>query len=78
MGHIRLRFTWSGQRDSNPRSQPWQGRALPTKLCPQTSRHISFIFKQLQVEESNKILFLLFGYIVAFLRSVVSCKIICY
>ena len=34
MGHIRLRFTWSGQRDSNPRSQPWQGRALPTKLCP--------------------------------------------
>ena len=26
---------WSGQRDSNPRSQPWQGCALPTKLCPQ-------------------------------------------
>ena len=25
---------WSGQRDSNPRSQPWQGCALPTKLCP--------------------------------------------
>ena len=24
----------SGQRDSNPRSQPWQGCALPTKLCP--------------------------------------------
>ncbi len=30
-----LRFYWSGQRDSNPRSQPWQGCALPTKLCPQ-------------------------------------------
>lgn len=28
-------FKWSGQRDSNPRSQPWQGCALPTKLCPQ-------------------------------------------
>ena len=28
-------FEWSGQRDSNPRSQPWQGCALPTKLCPQ-------------------------------------------
>ena len=25
---------WSGQRDSDPRSQPWQGCALPTKLCP--------------------------------------------
>ena len=24
----------SGQRDSDPRSQPWQGCALPTKLCP--------------------------------------------
>ena len=24
----------SGQRDSDPRSRPWQGRALPTKLCP--------------------------------------------
>ena len=26
--------SWSGQRDSDPRSQPWQGCALPTKLCP--------------------------------------------
>ncbi len=24
----------SGQRDSDPRSRPWQGRALPTKLWP--------------------------------------------
>ena len=26
---------WSGKRDSNPRPQPWQGCALPTKLLPQ-------------------------------------------
>ena len=25
---------WSGQRDSNPRPQPWQGCALPTEPCP--------------------------------------------
>ncbi len=25
---------WSGQRDSNSRPRPWQGRALPTELCP--------------------------------------------
>lgn len=30
--------TSSGQRDLNPRSRPWQGRALPTKLCPQCFR----------------------------------------
>ena len=27
-------FFWSGQRDSNPRPQPWQGCALPTEPCP--------------------------------------------
>ena len=26
---------WSGHRDSNPGPQPWEGRALPTELCPQ-------------------------------------------
>ena len=25
---------WSGQRGSNPRPRPWQGRALPAELCP--------------------------------------------
>jgi hypothetical protein len=28
------RMKWSGQRDSNSRPRPWQGRALPTELCP--------------------------------------------
>ena len=27
-------FTWSGQRDSNPRPSPWQGDALPAEPCP--------------------------------------------
>ena len=27
---------WSGKRDSNSRPRPWQGRALPTELLPQT------------------------------------------
>src|ERR1700757_2745954 len=26
---FRIRGTWSGRRDSNPRPRPWQGRALP-------------------------------------------------
>src|SRR6185503_3577869 len=30
--------TWSGKRDSNPRPRPWQGRALPTELFPQSAR----------------------------------------
>ncbi len=30
--HLKI---WSGQRDSNSRPRPWQGRALPTELCPQ-------------------------------------------
>jgi len=25
---------WSGHRGSNPGPRPWQGRALPTELCP--------------------------------------------
>ncbi len=29
---------WSGQRDSNPRPQPWQGCALPTEPCPQREK----------------------------------------
>ena len=31
-------FTWSGQRDSNPRPSPWQGDALPAEPCP----HVKF------------------------------------
>ena len=27
---------WSGKRDLNSRPRPWQGRALPTELFPQT------------------------------------------
>ena len=27
-------FTWSDRRGSNPRSRPWQGRALPNELNP--------------------------------------------
>ena len=34
-----LRLSASGQRDSDPRSRPWQGRALPTKLCPHVYRN---------------------------------------
>ena len=30
----RLKYIWSGKRDSNPRHQPWQGCALPTELFP--------------------------------------------
>ena len=30
---------WSGKRDSNSRPRPWQGRALPTELFPQSSSH---------------------------------------
>ena len=33
--HLQGSACASGQRDSDPRSRPWQGRALPTKLCPQ-------------------------------------------
>ena len=29
---------WSGQRGSNPRHRPWQGRALPTELYPHVER----------------------------------------
>ena len=32
------RMRWSGQRDSNPRPQPWQGCALPTEPCPQREK----------------------------------------
>ena len=28
---------WSGKRDSNSRPRPWQGRALPTELFPQSA-----------------------------------------
>ena len=31
--------SWSGKRDSNSRPRPWQGRALPTELLPQTLKN---------------------------------------
>ena len=33
---ILLGTLWSGKRDSNSRPRPWQGRALPTELFPQS------------------------------------------
>ena len=31
-------YNWSGKRDSNSRPRPWQGRALPAELFPQSGR----------------------------------------
>ena len=42
-------FTWSGQRGSNPRPQPWQGCALPAEPCPRCLNYITHMPLLMQV-----------------------------
>ena len=45
---------WSGKPGSNRRPRPWQGRALPTELFPQTNQMITFnVFKWRPIGGSN-------------------------
>ena len=39
---------WSGNRNSNPRPRPWQGRALPTELFPQ--RRVTDVLAGVSIE----------------------------